>query len=108
MAAIWAWVKGLFTTKQVGVLLAIFAKKAAEPLIAQITNKENQRVAYEFVKSLHGRKDLTCKEKAEVFNLKMLDWAQRAGKILADSAVNCLRELAVNALKAELSKPAAK
>jgi len=34
MAAIWAWIKGLFTAKKIGILLAVFAKKAAAPVIA--------------------------------------------------------------------------
>ena len=34
----------------------------------------------------------------------MLEWAKKAGKILVDSVVNCLRELAVNAIKAEMGK----
>jgi hypothetical protein len=34
----------------------------------------------------------------------MFDWAKSLGKILSSSAINCLRELAVNALKAKLGK----
>lgn len=41
MAAVWAWVKGLFTVKKVGVLLSIFAKKAVVPVIAEIVDPEN-------------------------------------------------------------------
>ena len=104
MAAVWAWVKGLFTAKKVGVLLAIFAKKAVVPVIAEIVDPENQKKAYEFVKELRLRTDLTNKEKAALFNKQMLEWAKKAGKILADSVVNCLRELAVNALKAEMGR----
>lgn len=32
----------------------------------------------------------------------MLKWAKKAGKILAESVINCLRELAVSALKSEM------
>lgn len=102
MAAVWAWFKSLFTAKKIGVLLAIFAKKAVAPVIAEIADPDNQRKAYEFVKDLRLRTDLTNKQKAALFNEQMLEWAKKAGKILADSAVNCLRELAVNALKAEM------
>ena len=110
MTAVWAWVKGLFTAKKVGVLLAIFAQKAVAPVIAEIADPENQRKAYECVKELRLRADLTNKQKAALFNEQMLEWAKKAGKIMADSAVNCLRELAVNALKAEMGggwRPAA-
>ena len=102
MIAVWTWVKSLFTAKKVGVLLVIFAKKAVAPVIAEIADPENQRTAYKFVKDLRLRTDLTNKQKAALFNKQMLEWAKKAGKILADSVVNCLRELAVNAVKAEM------
>ena len=104
MAALWAWVKGLFTAKKVGVLLAIFAKKAVAPVVAEIMDPENQKKAYEFVKGLRLRTDLTNAQKAAAFNRQMLEWAKKAGRTLAESVVNCLRELAVNALKAELGR----
>lgn len=31
----------------------------------------------------------------------MLDWAKKLGKTMTDSTINCLRELAVNAIKSE-------
>lgn len=102
MIAVWTWIKSLFTAKKVGMLLAIFAKKAVAPVIAEIADPENQRTAYKFVKDLRLRTDLTNKQKAALFNEQMLEWAKKAGKILVDSVVNCLRELAVNALKAEM------
>lgn len=101
MASLWAWLKGLFASKKIGILFAIFAKKALQPVVAEIMDPENQKKAYEFVKALRLRTDLTNREKAELFNLKMLDWAKMAGKILGESVINCLRELAVNAIKAE-------
>lgn len=104
MTAIWAWIKSLFTAKKVGILLTIFAKKAVAPVIAEIADPENQKKAYEFVKDLRLRTDLTNKQKAVLFNKQMLEWSKNAGKILADSVVNCLRELAVNALKAEMGR----
>ena len=104
MTAVWAWVKSLFTAKKVGVLLAIFAKKAVAPVIAEIADPENQKKAYGFVKDLRLRTDLTNEQKAALFNKQMLEWSKKAGKIMADSVVNCLRELAVNALKAEMGR----
>lgn len=101
MATIWAWIKGLFTAKKIGCILAIFAKHAASVMVKEIMNPENQKKAYEFVKELRARTDLTNREKAEIFNLKMLDWAKRLGKKLSDNMINCLREMAVAAMKAE-------
>lgn len=104
MAAVWAWVRGAFAAKKAGILLAIFAKKAAAPVVAEIADPENQAKAYEFVKGLRLRQDLTNGQKAALFNRQMLEWAKKAGRILAGSAVNCLRELAVAALKAEMGR----
>lgn len=36
-----AWIKGLFTAKKIGVILAIFAKKAANVMIKEIMDPEN-------------------------------------------------------------------
>lgn len=102
LASIIAWVKGLFSTKKLGILLVIFAKKTITPVIQEIMDSENQQIAYNFVKELRLRTDLTNKEKQVLFNKQMLEWTKQVGKKLADSAINCLRELAVNALKAEL------
>ena len=44
---------------------------------------------------------MTNSEKAKMFNKQMLDWAKKVGKKLSDSMINCLREMAVAALKAE-------
>lgn len=70
----------------------------------EIMDKENQQKAYEFVKELHFRKDMTAKEKAETFNLKMLVWCRDFGKQLSDSTINMLRELALSAFKSELER----
>ena len=64
-------------------------------------DSDNQKKAYEFVKELNARTDMTNYEKAQTFNLKMLDWAKKLGKIRTDSTINCPRVLAVNAIKSE-------
>jgi len=104
MAAAWFWIKRLFSASGVGMLFAAMAKHAASAAVSQIMDPENQRKAYEFVKELRFRTDMSNLEKAEAFNLKMLVWAEKVGRIMADSAINCLRELAVSALKAELGR----
>ena len=98
-----AWLKGLFTAKKLGIILAIFAKKAASTVIKEIMDPTNQKKAYDFVKALQDRTDLSNREKAEVFNLQMLDWTKKLGKKLSGNMINCLREMAVAALKAEQS-----
>lgn len=41
MATIWAWIKGLFTAKKIGCILAIFAKHAASVMVKEIMDPEN-------------------------------------------------------------------
>ena len=41
MAALWAWIKGLFTAKRVGCVLAIFAKHAASVMVKEIMDPMN-------------------------------------------------------------------
>ena len=67
----------------------------------EIMKPENQKKAYEFVKELNKRTDMTNVEKAKEFNRQMFEWAKKMGKKMTESVVNCLRELAVNALKVE-------
>lgn len=37
-----------------------------------------------------------------MFNKQMLEWAKKVGKVFSTSVVNCLRELAVSAVKTEI------
>lgn len=43
-------------------------------------------------------------EKAKEFNRKMKEWASKCGKIIGDSMINLLREIAVDVIKNELRK----
>ena len=62
------WIKGLFTAKKIGIIFTIFAKKAASIMVKEIMDPVNQQKAYDFVKALKTRTDLTNTEKAKVFN----------------------------------------
>jgi hypothetical protein len=103
MSGLWTWFKLLFTSK-IGSLIKILLLKSATTIASQILNKENQEKAYEFVKELNSRTDITNTEKAVLFNDQMSSWAKAMGKTLTTSIINCLRELAVNALKCEVSE----
>lgn len=98
---LWKWLVSIFTTDKIGVLVRLLLLGASKAVIKDLSNTENQRKAYEFVKELNQRTDLTNSEKAALFNEKFLAWAKAGGKAIALSIVNCLREMAVNALKAE-------
>lgn len=100
LSVVWSWLVGIFTKEKVGVLFMLLFK-GASAVALEIANKDLQRKALEFVRELARREDLTNAEKAQKFNEKMLEYGKMLGKVLKDSVINCLRELAVNALKAE-------
>ena len=96
-------IKSLFSTNKFGILFQIIFASAAKQVAKEILDSENQKKAFEFVKELHNRKDMTNQEKMDEFNLKMLSWAKQIGKEMKDSVINCLRELAVSALYTKLA-----
>lgn len=100
LSALWSWFVGLFTKEKIGILFVMLFKAGASAVAKQIADMNLQKKAFEFVKELALRQDLTNAEKANLFNEKMLAYARDMGKVLKESVINCLRELAVNALKA--------
>ena len=97
----WKWAVSFFTADRIGVLVRKLFISAAKPVVSDLLNPQNQKKAYEFVKQLHARKDLTNTQKAREFNKMFIAWAKKQKVAIRLSIVNCLRELAVNALKAE-------
>lgn len=101
----WTAIVRFLSKTVLGELFARLLKNTASTIFKTLTDKENNRKAYEFVKELNGRTDLTNSEKAKEFNRKMLDWAKSIGRELKESTINCLREFAVNIIKAESESP---
>ena len=101
LAALWAWFVGLFTKEKIGILFVMLFKSGVSAVAQQIADLKLHKKALEFVKELAARDDITNKEKAAIFNEKMLEYGKKLGKVLCESVINCLRELAVNALKAQ-------
>lgn len=101
LAALWAWFVGLFTKEKIGILFLLLFKSGISAVAAQISDLNLQRKALEYVKELAKRDDLDNFQKAKEFNKKMAEYGLKLGKVLCESVINCLRELAVNALKAE-------
>lgn len=97
----WKWAVSFFTADRIGVLVRKLFISAAKPVVSDLLNPQNQKKAYEFVKQLHARKDLTNTQKAREFNKMFIAWAKKQKVAIRLSIVNCLRELAVNTLKAE-------
>ncbi len=94
----------LFPKSKLGILLSILFSKASSTVIKDIMDPDNQKKAYEFVKELHNRTDISNKEKAKEFNKMMIEQFKIEGKNVCDSVINCLRELAINAIKTELNE----
>lgn len=99
--AILTWIKTFFMKNALGIVLQKLIKNSAAKFASEIFNKDNQQKAYEFVKELATDSKLSNAEKALKFNEKMFEWGKKAGKILENSIINCLREMAVTALKDE-------
>lgn len=104
LSALWAWFIGLFTKERIGILFLLLFKSGVSEVGAYIADNNLQKKAYEFVKELAKREDISNIEKAKIFNEKMFEYSKKIGMVLCESVVNCLRELAVNALKAERGK----
>lgn len=104
LAQLWAWFVGLFTKEKVGVLFVLLFQAGTSAIAKEIADKDLHRKALEFVRELAKREDLTNGKKAMLFNEKMLAYGKKLGKVLGESVINCLRELAVNALKAQCGK----
>ena len=104
ISQLWSWFVGLFSVERVGILFVLLFKSGISAVAKDIADKDLQRKALTFVRELALRDDLSNAEKAKIFNEKMIAYAKTLGRVLAESVVNCLRELAVNALKAQCGR----
>ena len=93
------WLLSFFTADKIGVLVRMLLAKAGTEIGKELLDLGAQKKALEFVKELNSRKDLSTKGKAAEFNKMMLSWAGEVGLKLSTSVINCLREMAVVALK---------
>lgn len=101
---LWNWICSIFTADKIGILVRKLLIRSTTIIAADILDVDNQKKAYEFVKELNNNKELSTAQKAEQFNKKMLEYALKEGKKLSTSVINCLRELAVNAIKIDKVK----
>lgn len=98
---LYKWLLSIFTADKIGILVRSVLLQAGKAYTKEILDPLNQKVAYDFVKALKQRDDLTNLQKAHEFNKNMLEWMKQVNKKIAISSINCLRELAVNAIKNE-------
>lgn len=104
LSVIWKWFVGLFTKEQIGILFRLLFQSGVSTVASYIADVALQQKALECARDLAQRKDISNSAKVVIFNQKMSDFGRKMGKPLCDSVVNCLRELSVNALKAERGK----
>lgn len=104
LAQLWTWLLTRFSKEKVGILFLLLFKSGLSAIGKDIANKALNRKALDFVRELSLRSDLSNSEKARIFNEKMFAYSASLGKTLCESVVNCLRELAVNALKAQCGR----
>ena len=90
-----------FTKDKIGVLIRMLFAHVGKHIADQILDADNQSKAYEFAKEVSARNDMTNEQKAKAFNEKMRGYAKSVEKPLSECAINCLRELAVSAVKGE-------
>lgn len=100
---LYKWLISIFTADKIGILVRKLLINTTSQITKDIFNVEHQKKAYNFVKELNNRTDLSNKEKAKLFNQKMGQFLKASGIALSESILNCLRELAVNAIKTEIN-----
>lgn len=104
---LWNWLKSIFTTDESkSALLKALMEGIDDPSLDIIKDPDLGKKAIQFVKELDDRKDLTGKEKAEIFNAKLRDYAKVVGKVISVVALNLLRELAVSAVRIAITNAA--
>ena len=105
---LWEWLKSVFTTDaSKSALLKVLMEGIDDPSLDAIKDPDLGKKAIQFVKELNERKDLTGKEKAEIFNAKLYEYAKTIGKVIGSVALNLLRELAVTAVRIAITNAAA-
>ena len=100
---VWNWLKSFFVSNKQDIL-AIILQNLNSDLLKELNDTDIKAKAFEFVKELHKRDDLSGLEKARIFNEKLLEYGKKVGKIIAPHMLNLLRELAYMALKVAISQ----
>lgn len=74
------------------------------PELKELRDADIMNRAWELVKALHVRTDLTGTEKARIFNEQLAKWGAKIGKVIGVMALNIVREVAYAALKIAITK----
>ena len=100
---VWNWLKSFFVSNKQDIL-AIILQNLNSDLLKELNDTDIKAKAFEFVKELHKRDDISGLEKPRIFNEKLLEYGKKVGKIIAPHMLNLLRELAYMALKVAISQ----
>jgi len=102
---IFSFFVGLFKTKDMKVeIFNILMTNCDSPELQELRDADIMNRAWELVKALHVRTDLTGSEKAAIFNRELAKWGAKVGKVIGTMALNIVREVAYAALKIAISK----
>jgi len=91
-------------SRTIGFLLTKIFSNVTSSIAKDIASELYNRKALQYVKELSGRTDLNGFQKAAEFNKRFLQWLSLSGRILAESTINLLREMAVAYYKSLGSK----
>lgn len=104
LKSIWTWVLGLFTGATAsGSIWTVLLANLGSKVLKVITDVELQKLAWNTAVSLHNDESLTTTAKAVKFNEIIFAYVKEHHlSNITTSAVNTLRELAVQAIAVKL------
>ena len=102
MKKVWKWIKDLFSSGTAKSILSVFLKTTSGTALAILKDEKIGQKAIELVKELNKNKELSGKEKAEIFNKQMGEWLKLVGKAVGTALLNLIREMAVQAVQAAI------
>ena len=106
MKTVWNWICRLFTKENVGIIWKTLFASAKNAAKKAINDPKVQAKAFETAKTLMSS-DISGDAKKDAFNSTMKDFFAEYGKEVGTSTLNCIRELAVEAVKEAQKQEAA-
>lgn len=100
MSKLWNWIKSLFAGERIGVVWRKLFEAGRNAVRDVVNDPECQEKALAVAREL-ALSSLSNADRRESFDAELKAWGRSAGKRLAESAINLLREAAVVALKGE-------
>lgn len=98
MKKLWSIICSLFTRENVGIIWKTLFASAKDAAKRAINDPKVQAKAFETAKTLLSS-GMSGEAKKEIFNSTMKDFFAEYGTEVGASTLNCIRELAVEAVK---------